>query len=359
MSVEDYKDYTDLSVTPDSQFTEDLGQHPSVTAFPDALIGACQQLKEIGSIVEKIAATKTTVLIQGESGTGKELVARALHASSGVKGKFVAVNCGAIPAQLLETMLFGHIQGAFTGATKTHSGCFQEAHQGTLFLDEIGELNQALQVKLLRALQEHTIQPVGSSEEIPVNIRVIAATNSNLQEEVTAGRFREDLYFRLQVVPVDLPPLRERENDIEILTNYFLQQACSQANRQPMVLSSEARELIFNYDWPGNVRELKNLCERLALLVKGKVITIDDLPRHMREFLDNGTHTFREQTIPANGLDLKKVVSDFEVGLIRAALERTNGNKQAAAKLLKIKRTTLIEKLKKYSLSKKIEFLSK
>ena len=219
------------------------------------IVSECPRMKKVFAIIEKVAKTNSTVLVLGESGTGKELVARALHAHSGRKGKLVPVNCGAIPEEILESELFGHEKGAFTGAVSNKIGRFQHADGGTIFLDEIAEMSPKLQVKLLRVLQEKKVEPVGSTRSIPVDVRIVAATNKDLREEVKAGRFREDLYYRLQVVPVSLPPLRTRGADTSLLADFFLMRVCENLDSEQMTFSSEAKEKLISYSWPGNVRE--------------------------------------------------------------------------------------------------------
>lgn len=314
------------------------------------IISECPEMRRIFTLVEKVAGTDTTVLIQGESGTGKELIAKAVHRLSGRTGKLVPVNCGAIPEDLLESELFGHEKGAFTGATQTRIGRFQIADGGTIFLDEVGEMSPKLQVKLLRVLQDRRVEPVGSTRSIDVNVRVIAATNKDLREEVKAGRFREDLYYRLQVVPVHLPPLRQRGNDILILARHFLEGCCSKLSKPTISIDPQAAHKLRTYQWMGNVRELENLVERLAILIEGDHLSVADLP----DYISGSNHDHQGfnavQEFPEEGLDFNSLVNDFENRLICLALERTNGNKKAAAKLLRLNRTTLVEKIKKKGL---------
>jgi transcriptional regulator with GAF, ATPase, and Fis domain len=315
------------------------------------------------------------VLVLGESGTGKELVARAIHKTSGRSGKLVPVNCGAIPEEILESELFGHEKGAFTGAIASKVGRFQLADQGTIFLDEIGEMSPKLQVKLLRVLQERVVEPVGAARSVEVNVRVIAATNKDLREEVRQGRFREDLYYRLQVVPVELPALRDRGDDVALLSNYFLERVAEQNGMTPLTISSEAMTALRSYTWPGNVRELENIMERLAILSDGPALQLSDLPEYMvsGEVLQRTQESEAQQSalttavtgsefslteIPESGLDFNALVDGFENTLILKALEKTAGNKKAAARLLKLNRTTLVEKIKKKGLESKIEVIS-
>jgi len=309
------------------------------------IIGESTPMKDVFHLVEKIADTDSTVLVTGESGTGKELIAKAIHFRSRRAEKpFVAVNCAAIPEGLLESELFGHMKGAFTGAVTTRSGKFDQADRGTIFLDEIGDMSPKLQVKVLRALQERVIQPVGSSKNREVDIRVIAATNQNLEDAVAQGRFREDLFYRLNVIPIHLPALRERKEDIRILVKHFLEKFSRENQNAAMVFSPDAFEVLERYRWPGNVRELENLIERLVVLRGSGTISGADLPAVL-----SGKNNISpgDIAIPESGIDLKKMVDEFEAGLIRKALDRSEGNKNRAAQLLKLNRTTLIEKLKK------------
>lgn len=324
------------------------------------IISGCKTMQRIFSLLEKVGSTASTVLVLGESGTGKELVAKALHKISGRSGRLVPVNCGAIPEEILESELFGHEKGAFTGAIQNKIGRFQLADGGTIFLDEIGEMSPKLQVKLLRVLQERCIEPVGSTRSVNVDVRVIAATNKDLREEVAAGRFREDLYYRLQVVPVELPALRSREGDSVLLAGHFLNRAKEKIGRKLLSFSEKAKNTIATYNWPGNIRELENMMERLAIMVDGDIIEDTDLPIYMQNQVQTATTTasgataasFEQfQEIPASGVDFNQLVEQFENNLILNALERTNGNKKAAAKLLNLNRTTLIEKIKKKSLA--------
>jgi transcriptional regulator with PAS, ATPase and Fis domain len=296
-------------------------------------------------IITKVAKTSATVLVAGESGTGKELVARLVHElSPRDENPFVAVNCGTIPGDLLESEMFGHQKGSFTGAHEQRPGMFQLAHTGTIFLDEIGEMSLPLQVKLLRVLQDREIRPVGADRAFQVDVRVIAATNKDLQTEVKSGRFREDLYYRLQVIPVTIAPLRERRSDIPLLIEHFLRK--HNENRPfPISISEEAMVLLWEYDWPGNIRELENVIERTVILSDAPVIRPDALPANIRSFLS-------EKKIPTpnlseDGMDLNAAVEEFENRMIDEALRRTNGNKQAAARLLGLKRTTLVAKLRR------------
>ena len=307
-------------------------------------------------LIKKVAKTNSTVLILGESGTGKELIANAIHKLSGRMGRLVPVNCGAIPEDILESELFGHERGSFTGAIANKIGRFQLAHGGTIFLDEIGDMSPKLQVKLLRVLQERKVEPIGAAKSVDLDVRVIAATNKDLREEVKAGRFREDLYYRLQVVPVELPKLVERSGDIMLLANHFMDKFCQQLGKNAINFAPETEAIFNKYAWPGNVRELENLVERLAILCDHKCIYPSDLPSYVVS-QENAPAKMNSpmSEIPAAGVDFNKLVDDFESHLIKSALERTGGNKKAAAKLLNLNRTTLVEKIKKKGLSAQIE----
>ena len=321
------------------------------TSF-SGIISESQVMHKVFALIEKVAKTSATVLVLGESGTGKELVAKAIHRLSGRKGKLVPVNCGAIPEDILESELFGHEKGAFTGAVASRIGRFQMAEAGTIFLDEIGEMSPKLQVKLLRVLQERVVEPVGSTRSVEVNVRVIAATNKDLREEVKAGRFREDLFYRLQVVPVQLPALRERGDDVAVLARHFINRTCANMGRATIELSAEVDARLHAYAWPGNVRELENLMERMAVLTDGSLLSSADLPDYISN--NGGLTQIREidVTLPSQGVDFNRMVDEFETHLISLALERTAGNKKAAAKLLSLNRTTLVEKIKKKGLER-------
>jgi len=314
------------------------------------IISQCSKMQKVFAIIEKIATTNSTVLILGESGTGKELVARALHKMSGRCGKMIPVNCGAIPEEILESELFGHEKGSFTGAIAQKIGRFQMADGGTIFLDEIGEMSPKLQVKLLRVLQERIVEPVGSTRSVSVDVRVVAATNKDLWEEVQAGRFREDLFYRLQVVPVELPPLRERDGDIELLVQYFVARECEALGKPALKLSPEVLMALGSFQWPGNIRELENLAKRLVILAEGDQITLQQLPGYIGKQSDNCEIVETNLEIPDNGLDFNQLVHQFESKLILMALSKTQWNKKAAAKLLCLNRTTLVEKIKKKGL---------
>lgn len=323
--------------------------------FP--FVGASAIMKKVFDLIEKVADTDSTVLILGESGTGKELVARSLHQKSSRRNKaFIPVNCGAIPSELLESELFGHVKGAYTGAHASRVGRFAMAHQGTLFLDEIGTMPAGLQVKLLRALQEKEFEPVGSTRTVKSDCRVIAATNIDLEAEVARGNFREDLYYRLNVIPAHLPPLRDRREDIPLLVNHFVQRFIEKKTTKVTGISSEAMEILSRYGWPGNVRELENICQRLCILKGEGVIEVEDLPSKIRQprMISSHRHPWEQwlsDGFPEEGLDLEQLVVQFENDLMMKALEKTRWNKNKAAQLLKMNRTTLVEKIKKRGLT--------
>lgn len=314
------------------------------------IIGKSREIRSVIDLAKRIAPSDSTVLITGESGTGKELVARGIHyASERTNQAFIAVNCGAIPEDLLESELFGHEKGSFTGAHKERKGRFELAHNGTIFLDEIGDMSPKLQVKLLRVLQEKKIERVGSSESISIDVRVIAATHKNLEQLIKKELFREDLYFRLNVIPLQMPSLRSRKSDLPILANFFIQRFNHEKKKKISGISTEAFAALQSYEWPGNVRELENLIERLTIIIGEGLIKIDDLPPRYsqcakRNFTD-------DIDIPDSGIDFNTLVSDFENKLLLKALEKTNWNRNKAAHLLRLNRTTLVEKLKKKGLS--------
>jgi DNA-binding NtrC family response regulator len=312
------------------------------------IVGNSAALRGVLDIVAKVADADSTVLITGESGTGKELIARAIHFNSRrAERMFVTVNCGAIPEHLLESELFGHVRGAFTNAISHREGRFALANDGTIFLDEIGDMSPNLQVKLLRVLQDSTFEPVGSSKSTTVNVRVIAATNQNLEEAIQERRFREDLFFRLNVIPIEVPPLRERPDDILLLAHHFLEIASQNQNGRVEDISQEALELLCAHSWPGNVRELENLMERLVILGGGGEIQASDLPPPFRQ---PSASRLSAPRIPPAGLSFRSTVDDFEANLILQALEQTQWNKNRAAQLLGLNRTTLLEKIKKKGL---------
>ena len=321
------------------------------------LIGESLSIQNILKTIEKIASSDGTVLIVGESGTGKELVARAIHEQSPrAQGPMVTVNCGAIPGELLEAELFGHVKGAFTGATQNRQGRFELAHGGTIFLDEIAEMPLHLQVKLLRVLQTKQFEPIGSSQTMSVDVRILAATNVNLEEAVHNRQFREDLYYRLNVIPIRVPALRERKTDIPLLVQYFIAQSNRMTGHSVLVPEGTVMEAMMAYDWPGNVRELENFIQRQVILKHTGSIELEDLPQRVfRKYaetqpLGSGAMSeidFPKMVLPSDGVDLKNIVAGFENHLIDQALSRTAGNKNRASELLKMNRTTLVEKLRK------------
>jgi DNA-binding NtrC family response regulator len=314
------------------------------------LVGTSPAMQQVFQLIEKVADAESTVLILGESGTGKELVARAIHFNSHRAEKpLVPVNCGAIPESLLESELFGHERGAFTGAARSRMGRFELANGGTIFLDEVGDMSPALQVKLLRVLQEQNFERVGSVKSIRVDVRIIAATNRNLDEAVARGEFREDLYYRLSVIPLNLPPLRERKEDIPLLLQHFTEQFNRLRDRKLQGFSPRVLYMLTNYQWAGNVRELENLVDRLVVLKGQGLVEPEDLPEKMRTAW-TPTPPATTVEIPDEGFCLDIAVREFERELISRALQKADGVKNKAAQLLGIKRTTLIEKLKRHSL---------
>jgi len=314
------------------------------------VIGNAETFVDVYRVVDRVADTNCTVLITGESGTGKELVARAVHnASQRAAGPFVAVNCAAIPENLLESELFGHARGAFTGAHQTKIGRIALAQGGTLFLDEIGEMPLSLQVKLLRILQQHEYSPVGDTRTLKADVRIVAATNIDLEQAVIAGSFREDLYYRLNVIHLTVPALRDRIEDVPLLVHHFLGKARQKTGRDVNEVSRAAAELLATYEWPGNVRELENTIERALLLCHGDRIEPSDLPARVRGL---GSERRVAAKLPDAGIDLRAAVESFENDLIRQALDRTGWNKNRAANLLGLNRTTLVEMLKRKRLAK-------
>ena len=311
------------------------------------IISKNARMLEIFGTIRKVAKYKSSVLFLGESGTGKELVARALHYNSPRSRKpFVAVNCGAIPENLLETELFGHLRGSFTDAVRDHKGLFVEAEQGTLFLDEIGEMPLALQVKLLRVLQEEELRPIGATRSIPVDVRIVTATARDLREEIRKGRFREDLYYRLNVVQIELPPLRERKEDLPLLVSHFLDKFARRMAAPLEGVDKEAMKILASHSWPGNIRELENTIERAIILSDGPVITPESLPARLGE-----SREIDLSRLLSDDLSIKKNVCAVERALIRKALETTGGNRTRAAKILEISHRTLLYKMKAYQLS--------
>uniref|UniRef100_A0A7V4N534 Sigma-54-dependent Fis family transcriptional regulator n=1 Tax=Thermodesulfobacterium geofontis TaxID=1295609 RepID=A0A7V4N534_9BACT len=318
------------------------------------------QMKRIYELAKKVAPSSSTILILGESGTGKEVLAKYIHFCSKRKGPFVPINCAAIPEELLEAELFGYEKGAFTGAIKSKPGKFELANQGTIFLDEIGDLSPKLQAKLLRVIQEKQVERLGGDKAIKIEVRIIAATNKDLEKEVKEGRFREDLFFRLNVIPLTLPPLRERKEDIPLLVKFFLKRLCEREGIEEKTITPSALEKLINYHWPGNIRELENLIERLVILSENNIIGVKDLSISsldlkfpIREGLIEKKETWVKYTLPEiseEGIELNKLLREIEIYYLKKALEISKGTKTKAAKLLGLNRTTFIEKLKKYNL---------
>ena len=304
------------------------------------------KMQDIFRTIAKVADYKTTVLITGESGVGKELVAHAIHNRSGRSGAFIAVNCGAIPENLLESELFGHKKGAFTDAVQDRRGLFEEATGGSLFLDEIGELPLGLQVKLLRVLEDEKIRRLGETRDLQVDVRIIAATHRDLMGETKAGRFREDLFYRLNVLPIHVPPLRERREDIPLLIEHFVHRNNSRLGTDVRGLDSEARRLLYEYGWPGNVRELENTIERAMVLAEGQTVIAADLPERIREARDPV-----QMQLATGELSVKKTTRIIEEILIRRALQKTKGNRTRAAELLEISHRALLYKIKDYQIT--------
>ncbi|HKJ64235.1 MAG TPA: sigma-54 dependent transcriptional regulator [Desulfopila sp.] len=328
-------------------------------SFP-GIIGRSREMLKIFDLIRRIAPTPANVLIYGESGTGKELVAKAIHMNSKVDTQhFIPINCSAIPEELMESELFGHVKGSFTGAIGDKSGLFMEADRGTAFLDEIGELTPIIQTKLLRVLQEREIKPVGSSTIKPINVRIIAATNRILEEEIVAGRFREDLFYRLAVVPIRVPPLRERKSDVPLLVDYFLKKYSRLLGKEVQKISSYALQVLMNYNFPGNVRELENIIERGVALAGTNIILPESLslapqPREQQQTIESDDlelflAVHNEQELFDTGLD--HVMTRLEKRLIQHALEKTSNSKMKAADLLQVSFRSLRYKIKKYGIS--------
>lgn len=317
------------------------------------LIGDSQEMNMVKHLVRKVAPSPATVLITGESGTGKEVVARSIHDLSGREGPFIAVNCGAIPGQLLESELFGHERGAFTGAASARAGRFEQAKGGTFFLDEIGDMPTLMQVKLLRVLEERVIERVGGSTSIPVDVRLIAATHRDLPRRIAEGSFREDLYYRLSVFPIEIAALRDRPSDIEPLVDEFVRRSRNERNVM-LRLSNQAMRLLESYSWPGNVRELANLIERLAVTRTNGCVDAKDLPWPLTENRNEPADVAdsipqaASISLPAEGIDLKVYLANIERGMIERALGDAHGVVQRAAQKLGIGRTTLVEKIRRY-----------
>ena len=329
------------------QIDEELGRRPGGLC---RMLGQSKPMQQVFDLIQRVAKTNSTVLIFGESGTGKELTARAIHELSSRRSfPLIPVNCGAIPEDLLESELFGHEKGAFTGALHTRIGRFELANGGTIFLDEIGDMSPALQVKILRVLQEHEIERVGGVRSIPVDIRIIAATHRDLEKAIRENRFREDLYYRLNVIPIELPPLRERKEDIPLLARYFLERFNSKNGSRIEGISEDALDFFMKYAWPGNIRELENLIERLVVLKGEGTITVEDLPEKI--FDPSARIDFSPRKILENGIQFNTAVSEYEKELILHALKKARWVKNRAAKMLGMNRTTLVEKMKKRKIS--------
>ncbi len=327
------------------------------------LIGVSAHTTKVRHLIDQVAPSLATVLITGESGTGKEVVARQIHERSGRKGPFVAVNCGAIPEQLLESELFGHERGAFTGAVSARAGRFEQAKGGTFFLDEIGDMPTVMQVKLLRVLEERIIERVGSTKSIPVDVRLVAATHRDLPTRIEAGKFREDLYYRLSVFPIEISPLRERPEDIEPLVDEFIRRLCADDSLS-LQIGNDAMQLLHAYAWPGNVRELMNLIERLIVIKPNGIVRSRDLPwpivarkddqPEVTEVLSSRLQPVADPghvNLPSGGVDLKRYLQKIEQDMIQQALLEANGIVQRAAELLGVGRTTLVEKIRRYELN--------
>jgi sigma-54 specific flagellar transcriptional regulator A len=356
-------DYYSLSHILDSVKNHNKRERRRTSRGCEKLIGKSPSIAYINRMIEQVADTTATVLILGESGTGKEVIARNIHALSNRSHKpFIPINCGAIPSELLESELFGHDKGAFTGAISNRQGRFEMADGGVIFLDEIGDMPLSMQVKLLRVLQEHTYERVGSNQTNKTNVRVIAATHRPLEELISEGKFREDLYYRLNVFPIDVSPLRERREDIPLLITELISRI-EKHSRGSVRLTRQATSMLAQYDWPGNVRELANLVERLAILHPHNVVDVKDLPeKYLGTDVDlntlvsvdpdiipapGGSGTFQ---LPADGLDMKKHLTEIEISLIEQALSETNNVVARAANLLHMRRTTLVEKMRKYEI---------
>ena len=315
----------------------------------DNIIGVSSEIKKIFDIIVRIADIGSNVLITGESGTGKELIAKAIHDNSYRKDKpFVTVNCAALPENLLETELFGHMKGSFTGAVQNKEGLFEIADGGTFLLDEVAETSPAIQVKLLRVLNDKKFKRVGGTKDITVDVRIIAATNRDLDKMVQQQEFREDLFYRLNVIPIHVPPLRDRVSDIPLLVEHFISKSAKACGRSDMSISKEAIEVLKQYSWPGNIRELENVIERCVALESANLITVASLPQYVRYQNTDAFESIYE--IPDDGLDLEKVIGSFEKEFLIKALEKTNGVRKDAADLLKITFRSLRYRLKKYGL---------
>lgn len=313
----------------------------------DGLVLHSHLMRAVMDVVERVAATRSTILITGESGTGKERVARAIHARSDrAGGPFLAVNCGALPEALMESELFGHDRGAFTGATSSHVGLFRQAEGGSLLLDEVGELPLSLQVKLLRVLQERLVRPVGATREVAVDVRVLAATNRNIESDVATGRFRQDLYYRLNVIRLDIPPLRDRREDLAPLVEHFVQRFSAETGKTVTGLTPDAVRVLDRYAFPGNVRELENVIERAVVLSRARLIGLGDLPTELSGLA--GAPATNLDELPPEGCDLEAVLGEVERRLLVSALDRSGGVRTHAANLLGITFRSMRYRLKKH-----------
>lgn len=316
------------------------------------MIGYSDSMKKVFSMIEKVSSTDSTVIIYGESGTGKELVAQAIHFNSDRQANpLVTVNCGAIPEDLLESELFGHEKGAFTGAIRSRTGRFELAQTGSIFLDEIGDMSPALQVKVLRVIQERQFERIGGVKTIDADVRIIAATHQNLEKAVEEKKFREDLFYRINVIPIYLPPLRERMVDIPILINHFLETFNKSKKKNIEGLTPKAMDYMMQYQWPGNVRELQNLIEMLVVTKEKGLINVDAVPEKVKLSPSKSDHVVGRVDLPDEGLNLNEMVNELEKDILRKALRKSGGVKNKAAKLLRLNRTTFVEKLKRYNIS--------
>jgi two-component system, NtrC family, response regulator PilR len=320
----------------------------------DNIIGESQVMTKLKDTIRTVSSTASTILILGESGTGKELVARAVHACSPRDGNaFVSINCGAFPETLLESELFGYVKGAFTGANQNKRGLFEMANQGTIFLDEISEMSLSMQVKLLRVLQERTVRPVGGVQETPIDVRVVAASNKDLDHMVAEGTFREDLFYRLSVIPLHVPPLRERADDVVLLANHFLKKYASQMGKRIREIAPDSMQTLKGYDWPGNVRVLENAVERAVAMEQTEVLRVElpgDRPKSRAAAAAAGTSGPPGVALPPEGIDLERYVADIERSLLQSALRRSNGVQTKAAEVLKLSYRSFRHLMKKYEL---------
>ena len=315
------------------------------------IIGKSRAIRQVFQIVERVARARTSVLIYGETGTGKELVARAIHYNSPRSDKpFIVINCGAIPEQLMESELFGHKRGSFTGAVSDRKGLFQEADGGTLFLDEIGELSSAMQVKLLRVLQERLVKPIGGAHELPVDVRIVCATNRDLEVEVAEERFRQDLFYRLNVIQLNMPTLRERKEDVPLLARHFLEKFAKDLGVLLRGVEPAAMEMLLRYPYPGNVRELENIIERAATFETSQVLTVSSLPPQVVKRAQRAVVPSGDVRIPDDGVNLDDILAALEQAYLRLALERVGGNRTNAAKLLGMTFRSIRYKLDKYGI---------